>query len=328
MDDEFEFGTAAGPTGRSKAVNTLNDLDAREWLRTTKSIWYENLTDLQVPALEAIAAALRQTVGDEATEKILGQVLDSILVSKPGPRDKLKALHPATFPETDVERLIRFFTKEGEQVLDPFVGSGSTLVAARHSGRGSLGIELIPRWAEIAEQRANSQLCMFDSPTVEAQVRLGDARTVLRGLPDESYDLVLTSPPYWSMLNKPADHKMTAERVSRNLPTNYSSSEVDLANIETYQDFLDQLGEVFAQCVRVLKPMKYIVVIVSDFRHKSQFIMYHADVGRMLERLGMTLAGVTILVQDSKTLYPYGMPHTFVSNIHHQYVVVARKLGR
>ena len=326
--DELELGRDPGSKDRSKAVNTLNDLDAREWLRTTKSVWYSKVADLEVPALNEITASLRQTAGDEAAETILGQVLDSILISKAGPRDKLKALHPATFPETDVERLIRFFTKEGEQVLDPFVGSGSTLIAARHAGRNSLGIELIPRWAEIAEQRVNGQLGMFDLATVKAEVRLGDARTLLQGLPDESYDLVLTSPPYWSMLNKPADHKTNAERVARNLPTNYSSSEVDMANIESYPEFLAQLSKVFAQCVRVLKPQKYIVVIVSDFRHKSQFFMYHADVGYLLEKLGMTLAGITILVQDSKTLYPYGMPHTFVSNIHHQYVVVARKLAR
>jgi hypothetical protein len=47
-----------------------------------------------------------------------------------------------------------------------------------------------------------------------------------------------------------------------------------------------------------------------------------------VQKVGFSLEGITILVQDSKNLYPYGMPYAFVSNIHHQYILIFRKLRK
>jgi hypothetical protein len=68
-----------------------------------------------------------------------------------------------------------------------------------------------------------------------------------------------------------------------------------------------------------------MVVIVSDFRHGSEFIAYHNDISAIIKELGFSLEGITVLVQDSKNLYPYGMPYAFVSNIHHQYILIFRR---
>lgn len=315
---------AEGPRNVHRGENLLNDLDTREWLLATKSIWYQNLGDLRVPALERVADALRRQFGDEETEELLGQLYDSIAVSRAPTRDSLKSQHPATYPEGDIENLIKFFTKAGDVVLDPFLGSGSTLVATRNTGRHGVGIEVVPKWAALARERLGDQLPLFQD-AVRAEVLLGDSRTLLADVPPESFDFVVTSPPYWSVLNKPADHKVKRERLDKNLATNYSEANDDLANVGSYEAFISALADVFRHCHRVLKMGRYIAVVVSDFRDKSTFVMYHADIARLLESLGFRLSGITILVQDSKTLYPYGMPYAFVSNIHHQYIVILRK---
>ena len=59
----------------------------------------------------------------------------TVFESRPGSRSALKKEHPATFPEEDAARLIRFFTRRGGLVLDPFAGAGSTLIAAAREGR-------------------------------------------------------------------------------------------------------------------------------------------------------------------------------------------------
>lgn len=162
------------------------------------------------------------------------------------------------------------------------------------------------------------------SPPVQT-VLTGDAREVMPTLPDESFHFVVTSPPYWMILRKDWDHKVKAERKAKGLNTRYSDDANDLGNCESYEEFLEELGKVFSECARVLKPRRYMAVVVSDFRHKSRFVAYHSDISRVVESVGFTLEGITILVQDSKNLYPYGIPHAFVSNIHHQYVMVFRK---
>lgn len=262
--------------------NRLNELTNTQWMIETKSVWF----------------------------------------SRPPQRDKLKAQHPATYPEPDIVRLISFFTKSGQSVLDPFVGSGSTLVACSQCGRIGTGIELIDSWADIAMQRVANE-----SNDTEQKVLVGDARGIMPTLPDASFDFIVTSPPYWMILRKDLDHKVKAERRAKGLSTRYSDERSDLGNLELYEEFLSELAKIFAECLRVLKKKKYMCVVVSDFRHKSKFFAYHADISRIVESVGFSLEGITVLAQDNKNLYPYGLPYAFVSNIHHQYILIFRKNG-
>ena len=107
----------------------------------------------------------------------------------------------------------------------------------------------------------------------------------LRLLPPQSIDTVITSPPYWMILRKDWDHKVKAERKSKGLSTRYSDEEDDLGNLESYESFLAELGIVFSECARTLRRRKYMCVVVSDFRHKSKFVAYHADIARVVELL-------------------------------------------
>ncbi|MGI6294911.1 MAG: DNA methyltransferase [Armatimonadota bacterium] len=273
---------SADAPGAVDPRNKLNELSNRDWMMETKSVWF----------------------------------------STPPQRDSLKAQHPATFAESDIVRLIEFFTKPRERVLDPFVGSGSTLVACSQVGRHGVGIELVEQWVDIANRRIENEPNPMD---VDLRVVQGDARQRLFEMSDESAHFVVTSPPYWSILRKDWDHKVTAERKSKGLQTRYSDQADDLGNLESYDEFLDELGLVFGQCHRVLQAGRYMCVVVSDFRHGSRFIPYHSDISRVIESVGFTLEGITVLVQDSKNLYPYGLPYAFVSNIHHQYILTFRK---
>jgi DNA modification methylase len=61
--------------------------------------------------------------------------------------------HPTQKPVALLGHLIRKLSREGATVLDPFMGSGSTCVAARNTGRGYIGIEIAEEWYELALQR-------------------------------------------------------------------------------------------------------------------------------------------------------------------------------
>jgi DNA modification methylase len=65
--------------------------------------------------------------------------------------------HPAPFPITLAERLIRMFSFAGDTVLDPFTGTGTTNTAASRWGRSSIGIELIPAYFNLAKERLVSE---------------------------------------------------------------------------------------------------------------------------------------------------------------------------
>ncbi len=61
--------------------------------------------------------------------------------------------HPAVFPTYIVQELIKLLSKQGDIVLDPFCGSGTTCVAAKTLNRNYLGIEINPEYVELAEER-------------------------------------------------------------------------------------------------------------------------------------------------------------------------------
>ena len=64
--------------------------------------------------------------------------------------------HPAPYPVELAERLVRMFSFAGDVVLDPFAGTGSTLIAAANAGRNSIGIELDPEYTKYAADRIAS----------------------------------------------------------------------------------------------------------------------------------------------------------------------------
>jgi DNA modification methylase len=274
-----------GAKGKVDRRNSLNDLTGKEWIQETVSFWFQ---------------------------RGLG---------KAHPETAIERQHPAPFPYMMIERLLKMFTKKGDRVLDPFVGVGSTLKACELNGRTGVGVELSEKWLELARTRLEKEAAGGKNQ----QLVLGDSRTALKGFDSESFDFVVTSPPYWSILNKPADHRVTEERLKQNLETNYSTSIDDLGNIKEYPTFLTELRKVFGECFRLLRRGRYMVVVVADFRHKSRYVLYHADVCRMMEELGFTSKGITIYLKNAKKLYPYGYPFDYVPNIHHEYILIFKK---
>ncbi len=285
LDGQADLACSDKDSSKVHPRNSLNDLTAREWIPETVSVW---------------------------TQRGLGANHSDAQIEK---------LHPAPFSFTDVSRLIRFFTKSGGAVLDPFVGIGSTLKACALENRRGIGVELNPKYAQLAKDRLKAEVRDLFAQTDQQQILIGDARKVVRELATDSVDFVVTSPPYWNILHK-EDHKAYQERISRNLDTRYSDDHLDLGNIRDYPNFLEAVAAILGECGRVLRPRKYMAVIVSDFRDRSRFVMFHADLANALTSYKLELRGLTVLYQRHKRVFPYGYPYSYVPNIHHQFILI------
>jgi site-specific DNA-methyltransferase (adenine-specific) len=73
--------------------------------------------------------------------------------------------HPAPFPVELPYRLIQLYTYEGEVVLDPFMGSGQTALAAQRADRRYIGYEVDPEYVKLAERRIGESAGSANSPT-------------------------------------------------------------------------------------------------------------------------------------------------------------------
>ena len=221
--------------------------------------------------------------------------------------------YPAMFIPQLVRKIIEEYTKEGEIVLDPFLGIGSTLVAAKRTNRIGYGIELNKKYYEISRERL---------PEFRNNIFHGDAK-LLDQFDIPKIDFSISSPPYWDILNRSTD-KFAKTRSNKNLDVNYSNNPNDLGNIENYDEFIKQLSEIYFNIHHYLKNGKYLVVIIKNV--KKQGVMYPIawDLAKELSKL-YTLKDEKIWIQDKVSLAPYGYPYSWASNILHHYCLVFQK---
>jgi DNA modification methylase len=308
--------------GKLDPRNKINELTGKEWIQDTCSVWFSNrgTSSAGIQSPKGLLGEEVVPIGLQV-ESPIEEIWYQRGLGKNHPHTYYERQHPAPFAYLMIERLLRFFTKKGDRVLDPFCGVGSTLKACALNGRRGVGIELVDKWVELTKKRLESET----NEGFEQEVINGDSREILKKFDKDRFDFIVTSPPYWGILNKPPDHRVREERLKEKLDTRYSEDPRDLANIPDYETFLQELKKVWAECYRILKGGKYMVVVVADFRHKSRYILYHADIARIMRDVGFTLKGVTIYVKNAKKLYPYGYPYEFVPNIHHEYIMIFKK---
>jgi DNA modification methylase len=301
--------TVARPHQAVHPANTLNELGGDEWLYFTKSL---------------LTTAYPSELGHAA-----------------------RKAHGANKPPRLMARLIEFFTKGGELVLDPFAGVGGTLLGAAvcRTPRRALGFEIESRWASVYEGVIAAASSERDGlgPQLRdlgendpggprgfdasgCRLVVGDATVLLADLEADSVDLVATDPPYNPQLKVTMSGGRLAERFA-NRRTDYamvSDDPADLANSATYPEYLERMGSLFAQLRRVLRVGRYAVVIVRDAYQEGRYRFVASDLAARAEPHRLVPKGELIWYQAGTRLRPYGYPHAFVPNIVHQHILVLR----
>lgn len=267
-----------GKPGRYDKRNALNDLTGKDWLLLTASFWF----------------------------------------SEPTIEDKAAYAHPAPFLVRDIEKLISLFTKKGMTVLDPFVGSGTTLFAANKLSRRAIGIDLNAEYKKITDDRLKAK------GFSDYRYIVGDANKKLKMI--DPVDYIVTSPPYHNILkNKSKGTRHNNGKLyrmgAREGVQYYTDHENDLGNFDDYVDFISALKGVMSKAFLKLRDGKYCSIIISDFTVNKVEVCVQADIVRIMQEIGFIFCGTTVLLQTVKPLYPFGYPYAYKINHHHQNII-------
>lgn len=252
-------------------ANRANDLTGKEWLQNSFSIWRD----------------LKKT----QEEKLLG--------------------HPASYPVSLCEKLIKTFARSNCNVLDPFNGIGTTMIAAENLNCRGTGIDLSEEFCSIAKNRIKSDKII---------IYQGDSFNILDTLERESFDLVVTSPPYWDILNQKRSVDLKDNK-------NYSNKDNDVGNISDYKKFIDTLRNLFSKIYPLLKHKSYCLINVMDLRKKSEFYPLHSDLAYALKNVGFIFDDLIIWDRQSdyNNMKTLGYPYKFRINKVHEYILVMYK---
>jgi hypothetical protein len=144
-------------------------------------------------------------------------------------------------------QMMRRYTRPGDWVIDPFVGSGTTLIEARRLGRNCLGVELQPPIVAHARallatepnrHGATAEIIASDCLAV-------DYRALLRQHGCESAQLAILHPPYYDIIK-------------------FSDDPRDLSNAASIEIFLAQIGDITGKLAAVLDSGRYLVLVIGD----------------------------------------------------------------
>lgn len=273
-------------------ARTFNGMTAREWTQNSRSVWND------------VSSA----------------------------RKSQHLLHGATYPEKLCDRVISMYSKQGDCVLDPFLGTGTTLISALKNDRFGIGIELSKEYFTIAQVAAQNSLNLLS--TTSFQIYNGDCEMLLDIVPNDSIQLTLTSPPYADLIHKVIDdrtnrHKNSAFVTENNATTKiYSDNENDLGNmpLEAYKE---KVLRIMRKLYTKTKPGGYNVWVVKDFRDIKNNIPYvdlHSAIAECGSNAGFVYHDLIIWDQnEQRSLVLLGYPSVFYVNQNHSYLVIMRR---
>ncbi|MBA7486682.1 hypothetical protein ES707_22243 [subsurface metagenome] len=231
----------------------INCMDAKEWLKSQLGVWQFNYEARDI---------------------------------------RKKSIHPATFPISLARKVIELFTHEGELVLDPFVGSGTTLVAARDTNRNAVGFDLQKGYIDLCKQRIAQTSFLGEAKQIAVQ---DDARFVPEYFEPETISLILTSPPYANLLNRIRRNKSRRFRKNEQLGKveQYSQDPRDLGTMEL-DEYTNAMGEIFESLLPLVRPKAHCVINVPDMWWENKRITIHVSLIEELRKHGYELRNIII----------------------------------
>jgi len=205
-----------------------------------------------------------------------------------------KELHPATFPISMARRVIELFSHKGELILDPFVGSGTTLVVAADTERNAIGFDLLPKYIELSKNRLKDQSLFHNTKQL---LVCDDARNIPAYVQEETVKLIFTSPPYANLLNRQRKNKSRRGQERKNGQylkiEQYSQDPKDLGLLSV-EEYSKEMGKIFGGLLPSMKTHGHCVINIPDMWWENKRIALHVAIIDSLRSVGFELRNIII----------------------------------
>jgi len=226
-----------------------------------------------------------------------------------------KDIHPAVFPIALPSHFIKLLTHKGELVLDPFVGIGTTLIAAQDLDRNAVGFDLKEEYIEIAKKRLQQSRLTQTSQQIAIA---DDAHNIPMYLGEETISLCITSPPYANMLGHERLNKSIRGELRRNKHylkvQQYSDNPLDLGTMN-HEQYAKALEEIYSVVLPLMRHKAHCIININDVWENNKRISTHIYVLEALTKAGFEFRNT--FIWDKRDLVNrvgiFGWPNNFIS---------------
>lgn len=226
-----------------------------------------------------------------------------------------KNIHPATYPIALPAHFIKLLTHEGELVLDPFAGIGSTLVAAQDLNRNAVGFDLNQKYLDITKERLSQSRLTSNSQQITV---CDESHNISKYLKENTISLCITSPPYAMMLNRPRLNKSIRGDRRKNehflKVQQYSNNPLDLGTMD-HVAYGKALTEIYAGILPLMKPKAHCIVNINDVWWENKRYLTHVCIIEALQKAGFEFRNT--FIWDKRNLVNgvgiFGFPNNFIS---------------
>jgi DNA modification methylase len=232
------------------------------------------------------------------------------------PRDvRDKKIHPATFPIAMAKRVIEQFSHRGELVIDPFVGSGTTLLAAQDLDRNAIGFDLKQEYVDLS----NSRVADIPDGCVSRQLAVcEDARNIINRISPKTVKLAFTSPPYANILNRERKNKSRRGDLRENEQfgkiEQYSQDPRDLGTLSA-NEFEMAILQVFANMKPVFEEKAHVLINITDAWIDGRRVPLHINVINAMRSAGYEFRNT--IIWDRRNLVNrmgiFGWPSNYIT---------------
>lgn len=240
------------------------------------------------------------------------------------PRSVEREEHGASFPVGLIERILKCYTKEYQNVFEPFLGLGSTMEACINLSRNCIGIELNEYYYNLCLKVLN----LNKDKNLNLKVHNDDCRNLEKYVDPNSINLTVTSPPYSDFIQKRLNDR-SGNKVGRSTIRQYSKSAEDFGNLN-YNEYLRDITELMKKIYNVTANGGYNIWIVKDWRENNgdNYISLHSDIADCGKKSGFKHIDLIVWNQgDHRKLFSIGFPSVFRINMLCSYIVVFRKVN-
>lgn len=212
-------------------------------------------------------------------------------------------------------QLLRRYTKKGEWILDPFLGSGTTLIEAQRLGRNAVGIELSKKVLDLTKKNILKEA---NSNKVVLEFINGDSASVdlnkkISALQIKSFQFQIFHPPYWDIIK-------------------FSENKNDLSNANSIDEFLKGFGKVLDNCLPLLDRKRFAAIVISDKYSNGEWVPLGFYVMQEFLKRGMILKSTivknfeeTTAKRNQKELWRYRALAGGFYVFKHEYIFIFQK---